>query len=91
PGPTPPTTTRSGCAARTASSCRPWDALPFDADAARAYGRVYAATRSAGRATRSRFADLMIAATAAGDALALYTRSPSDLEGPEEIVPFVAV
>src|SRR6266581_2301224 len=31
-----------------------WDPLPFDAEAARAYGRVFAAARSAGRSGRSR-------------------------------------
>lgn len=68
-----------------------WDALPFDADAARAYGRVYAATRTAGRATRSRLADLLIAATAAANGLPVYTRNPSDLLGLGTIVPVVAV
>jgi predicted nucleic acid-binding protein len=32
-----------------------WDPLPFDADAARAYGRVFAAVRTAGRTSRSRW------------------------------------
>jgi len=68
-----------------------WDVLPFDADAARAYGRVYAATRAAGRTTRSRLADLLIAATAVANGLPVYTRNPSDLRGLEEIVPVVAV
>jgi predicted nucleic acid-binding protein len=68
-----------------------WDALPFDADAARAFGRVYAATRAAGRTTRSRLADLLIAATAVANGLPVYTRNPSDLRGLEEIVPVVAV
>ena len=39
-----------------------WDPVPFDADAARAYGRVFAATRVAGRSSRTRLADLLIAA-----------------------------
>lgn len=68
-----------------------WDALPFDADAARAYGRVYAATRAAGRTTRSRFADLLIAATALANGIPVYTRNPSDLEHLEAIVGIVAV
>ena len=42
-----------------------WDPLPFDANAARAYGRVFAAVRAAGRTSRSRVADLLIASTAA--------------------------
>jgi len=68
-----------------------WNALVFDADAARAYGRVYAATRAAGRTARSRLADLMIAATAAANGLALYTRNPADFEGLDEIVPVIGV
>jgi predicted nucleic acid-binding protein len=34
-----------------------WDALSFDVEAARAYGRVFAATRRAGRSARARPAD----------------------------------
>lgn len=55
-----------------------WDPLPFDADAARMYGRVFAAVRSAGRSARPRLADLLIAATAAANGLPLYTRNPKD-------------
>jgi len=58
-----------------------WDPLPFDADAARAYGRVFAATRAAGRSSRTRLADLLIAATAVANGLDLYTRNPADLVG----------
>ncbi|HSH58201.1 MAG TPA: type II toxin-antitoxin system VapC family toxin [Acidimicrobiales bacterium] len=68
-----------------------WDPLPFDADAARAYGRVCAATRAGGRPTRSRVAGLLVAATAAANGLTVYTRNPTDLEGLEAIVPVVAV
>ena len=38
--------------------------LPFDADCARAYGRICAAVLAAGRQPRRRPADLLIAATA---------------------------
>ena len=31
-----------------------WDPLPFDGDAARMYGRIFAAARAAGRTSRSR-------------------------------------
>src|SRR6201989_20678 len=41
-----------------------FDPIPFDADAARAYGRVTAAVIAAGRKPRRRAADLTIAATA---------------------------
>jgi len=68
-----------------------WDPLPFDADAARAYGRVFAATRAAGRSSRARLADLLIAATAAANGLPLYTRNPSDFTGLDDIVTVVAV
>lgn len=55
------------------------DPLPFDADAARAYGRVYAATRAASRKPRgSRAVDLMIAAVALSRSLPLVTRNPAD-------------
>jgi len=68
-----------------------WDPLPFDAEAARAYGRVFAATRATGRSSRRRLADLLIAATAAAHELDLYTRNPSDFEGLDEIVRVVAI
>ena len=42
---------------------REFDPIPFDTDAARAYGRVTAAVIAAGRKPRRRAADLMIAAT----------------------------
>lgn len=68
-----------------------WDALAFDADAARAYGWVYAAARAAGRPTRSRFADLLIPATAAANGLPLYTRNPAAFTSLEEVVKVVRV
>lgn len=67
-----------------------WDPLPFDTDAARLYGRVFAAVRAAGRTTgcttRSRLADLLIASTAAANDLPLYTRNPDDFGGLEQLV-----
>jgi len=68
-----------------------WDALPFDSEAARTYGRVFAATRVAGRSSRARFADLLIASTAAAKGLSLYTRNPDDFAGLEEILTVIAV
>jgi predicted nucleic acid-binding protein len=68
-----------------------WDVLPFDSEAARAYGRVFAATRAAGRSSRARFADLLIASTAAANGLALYTRNPDDFAGLKEILTVIAV
>ena len=63
-----------------------FDPIPFDAEVARAYGRVYAAGRKA-RGRRS--LDMLIAATALGARLPLYTRNPgdfSDLAGLIEVV-----
>jgi predicted nucleic acid-binding protein len=66
--------------------------LPFDAEAARAYGHLYAAVVAAGRKARGRRAlDLMIAATALASGLPLYTRNPSDFEGLAELVRVVPV
>lgn len=59
-----------------------FDAIPFDAAAARAYGRLYAEVAAAGRKARGKRAlDLLIAATALATDLTLYTRNPSDFEG----------
>lgn len=68
-----------------------WDPLPFDADAARAYGRVFAAARASGRSSRTRVADLRIAATAAAHGLHLYTRNPVDFLGLERVLTVVKV
>jgi len=68
-----------------------WDALPFDSEAARTYGRVFAATRAAGRSTRARLADLLIASTAAANGLPLYTRNPADFVGLDQIVRVIPV
>lgn len=68
-----------------------WNALPFDAEAARAYGRIFAATRAAGRSSRARLADLLIASTAAANGLPLYTRNPADFSALKRLVKVVAV
>jgi hypothetical protein len=68
-----------------------WDALPFDVEAARMYGRVFAAIRAAGRSGRSRVADLLIASTAASNGLPLYTRNPADFAGLKKLVSVIAV
>jgi predicted nucleic acid-binding protein len=66
-----------------------WDALPFDGEAARAYGRVFAAARATGRSSRARLADLLIASVAAASGLDLYTRNPTDFAGLEQVVDVV--
>ena len=68
-----------------------WDALPFNTEAARTYGRVFSATRTAGRSSRTRLADLLIAATAAANGLPLYTRNLADFAGLEQIVTVIAI
>lgn len=66
--------------------------LSFDADAARAYGRIYAAVVAAGRKARGRRAvDLLIAATALAAQLPLYTCNPADFEGLGSLVDIVAI
>lgn len=55
-----------------------FDALPFDSDAARAFGRVAASLRQSGRKTASRAYDAMIAATALARDLPVYTANPDD-------------
>jgi|SRR5438552_15571563 len=68
-----------------------WDALPFDADAARAYGRMFASARAAGQTSRARLADLLIASTAAANGLPLYTRNPSDFDALKSIIKLVRI
>ena len=68
-----------------------FDPLPFDHNAARSYGLLFATLRAAGRRRRCRFADLLIAATAAANDLPVYTRNPEDLKTLETIVEVVRV
>ena len=68
-----------------------FDPIPFDADAARAYGRVTAAVIAAGRKPRRRAVDLMIAATAIAAELPLYTINPDDFAGLEHLVTVIQV
>jgi tRNA(fMet)-specific endonuclease VapC len=58
-----------------------FDPLPFDAGAARAFGRVSASLRRAGRKTTARAYDAMIAATAIANDLPVYTSNPTDFSG----------
>lgn len=69
-----------------------FDVLPFDGEAARAYGRIYAGVVSAGRKARgARAVDLLIAATACAQGLPLYTRNSADFRGFEDLVEVIAV
>lgn len=69
-----------------------FDPLPFDAEAARAYGRVYAAVVASGRKARgARAVDLLIAAVACANGLPLYTRNPDDFQALDGLVDVIAV
>jgi hypothetical protein len=57
-----------------------FEPLPFDAAAARSYGRVAASLHRAGRKTRVRAYDAMIAAVAISNDLPLFTCNPADFE-----------
>jgi len=71
---------------------RTFDAVQFDADAAQAYGRVYAAVMARGRKARGRRAmDLLIAATALAQDIPLFTCSPADFEGLGSLIDIVPV
>jgi predicted nucleic acid-binding protein len=68
------------------------EAIPFDAAAARAYGRVFAAVVARGRKARGKRAmDLLIAATAVATRLPLYTRNIDDFSGLEGVVEIIGV
>ena len=58
-----------------------FEPLPFDADAARAFGQVAASLRRNGRKTAARAYDAMIAAVALSRRLPLYTCDPDDFAG----------
>jgi predicted nucleic acid-binding protein len=68
-----------------------WDPLPFETESARMYGRLFAAARAAGQSSRARFADLLIASTAAANGLPLYTRNASDFSALKRIVRVIEV
>ncbi|HVB41877.1 MAG TPA: type II toxin-antitoxin system VapC family toxin [Streptosporangiaceae bacterium] len=68
-----------------------FDPVPFDAEAARIYGRVTAAVIAAGRKPRRRTADLMIAATAIAEGLPLFTTNPGDFAGLGELLRVIPV
>ena len=65
--------------------------IPFDGATVRSYGLIVAAVVSAGRTPGSRFADLLIAATAHANQLDLYTRNPGDFTGLDGLVRVITV
>ena len=62
-----------------------FDPLPFDAQAARAFGRVAASLRRSGRKPAARSYDAMIAAVAIANDLPLFTCNPEDFQGIEDL------
>ncbi len=69
-----------------------FDPLPFDGEAARAYGRIYAAEIASGRKARgTRALDLLIAATACAANLPVFTRNPEDFRGLKNLVEVIEV
>lgn len=69
-----------------------FDPIPFGREAARAYGRIYAAIAAIDRKPRgARAVDLLIAATAVAESLPIYTSNAVDFEGLEGLVEVVGV
>ena len=68
-----------------------FEPIPFDAVAARAFGRVASDLRSAGRKSSARAYDALIASIAIAQGLPLYTANPDDFRGigELELVPIV--
>ncbi len=68
-----------------------FEPIPFDVTAARSYGQLVAAVIETGRSHRRRIADLLIAATAHANGLALYTRNPDDFTWLESLIEVIGV
>ena len=62
-----------------------FEPLAFDAASARAFGRVAASLRQAGRKPAARAYDALIAASAIAHGLPLYTCNPDDFIGIDEL------
>jgi predicted nucleic acid-binding protein len=73
---------------RTEASFEP---LPFTAEAARQYGVLAAEAIAIGRKPGGRVADLMIASVAAANRLPLFTTSPADFRGADQVLTVVPV
>lgn len=68
-----------------------FEPLPFDAEAARAFGLVSAAVLASGRHPRRRLADLMIASIAIVGQTPLFTTNPNDFHGLDHLLTIRAV
>lgn len=62
-----------------------FEPIPFDAAAARAFGRVSASLRSSGRKPAARAYDALIAAVAISRDLPVYTANPADFTGIDDL------
>jgi predicted nucleic acid-binding protein len=62
-----------------------FEPLPFDASAARVFGRVAASLRRSGRKPSARAFDALIASTAIANGLELYTCNPKDYSGIDDL------
>ena len=72
---------RAARQARLQETENAFDPLPFDAAAARAFGRVAADLRRGGRRVQARAFDALIAATAIANDLPVFTCNPRDFAG----------
>ena len=72
---------RAARQARLQETENAFDPLPFDAAAARAFGRVAADLRRSGRRVQARAFDALIAATAIANDLPVFTCNPRDFAG----------
>ncbi len=77
----PDDATRAARLAQVQQAEHDFDPLPFDAAAARAFGRVASSLRSSGRKPAARAYDALIAAVAVATNLPLYTVNPDDFAG----------
>ena len=83
---------RSGRQDRLQRAEAAFDPLPFDGEAARAYGRIYSAVVAAGRKARgARAVDLLVAAIASSVEMPLYTRNADDFRSIQNLVDIIEV
>ncbi|MCK0117211.1 type II toxin-antitoxin system VapC family toxin [Isoptericola sp. S6320L] len=68
-----------------------FEPIPFELEAARAYGQIYAAVVARVRTPRRRLADLFIASVAVAEGLPVITRNPDDFAGLDDLVQVVTV
>jgi predicted nucleic acid-binding protein len=76
---------RAGRQAHLQQAEADFETIPFDAAAARAFGRLAASLCRAGRKPAARAYDALIAATAIANDLPLYTCNPSDFAAIDEL------